>query len=175
MPDKSPLDFTEIDIDYVPQSRPEEQSGFMPHRIEKKREWFLSLFFPILSAAALVVLYICGFALPLMSALLGIGVGGVLPIALIVHGKIDTSKYFVGKLILTAAFAADFILTFYAAWYEYNIFVVIAPSIADLAAEAVYAFTRKTDGKTKTTLFLSSLGLGFFGCVLDFAPFVCEF
>lgn len=174
MSDKTPFNFTEIDIDYA-SHRSEEQRGFMPRRIEKKREWILSLLFPILSAAVMPVLYICGFAFPFMSALFGIGIGGVLPIVMIVRGKTNTSEFFVGKLILLTALIADFFLTIYTDWYDYNVFVVIAPSVVVLAAEGIYAITRKTDGKTKTALFLSSFAWGFLGCLLDFELLASRF
>ena len=160
----------EIDPDYVPKRVGPAQNE--PARIMTKKAWLLSLFFPVLSMLASAVLIIWnlvytvngyGFYL-IFVTLLGLIVGGIVPTVLIARNRLDTSKYFLGKLIILISSAAAVLLD------------IMTGGVLDgfillgfvLAAEFIYALVQKTDIKTKICLFMSSLAWGFLGSALDF-------
>lgn len=88
---------------------------------------------------------------------LGLVLSGLIPILMIVLFKVDTSEFFIGKIILLAILTAGFFLSFIFSEsqvirYTGTFFLPILIFIA----EAVFAGTRKANSKIKLCLFLSS-------------------
>lgn len=160
----------EIDPDYVPKRvEPVQDEN---SRITTKKAWILSLLFPVLSTLASAVLIIWnlvytangyGFNL-IFVTLLGLIAGGIVPTVLIVKNRLDTSKFFLGKLYILVI--ASIITVTLALKTDINGFVILG---LILAAELIYAAVQKTGAKTKVCLFLSSLVWGILGFSLDVA------
>lgn len=149
-----------VDPDYEPPKKEESKKGLT------KSQLILSLILPVLSCVAVPVLWVMELAFPLFSAILGIAFGGIVPIVMIVRKKIDISKYLAVKLALLGLLIVFVVLqcVFFRHWERR---LLIFPVVI-LAAECVFAFTRKTDIDTKIALGLSSLGWAYLGMVFDF-------
>ena len=162
----------EIDPDYVPKRAEPAQNE--PARITTKKAWFLSLFFPVLSLLAssgwiiLEIVYLLAYGSPSYSykffyctALFGLIVGGIVPTVLIARNRLDTSKYFLGKLLILLPVAAITVIFVFTRGVDGFMMLGIMP-------ELIYASVQKTNIKTKICLFLSSLAWGILGFLLDF-------
>lgn len=161
----------EIDPDYVRQTADEPDYKPKPARITTKRAWFMSLLVPVLSILASAYPLTQGCII--LTSILGVICGGILPIVLIVRGRIDTSKFFLGKMILFTALAAVVVTSWITSqdvwkWISEGLHFLILPTVL-IIAELVFATTRKTDGKTKLCLVLSSAAWAYLGFTLDFA------
>lgn len=176
MSEDKAFDFSiEIDPNYVRQKRDEPDPQKQPARITTKRAWFMSLLLPVLSILASVffvvfVMIPSGFPLFVFTAVLGLICGGIVPTVMIVRGKLDTSKFFLGKMILILAEVGVWFLFNYTE-LEYWIFDILGGftyQIVILLAEIIFAAVQKTNIKTKICLAFSSLGWGFLGFSLDF-------
>lgn len=167
------LEIPEIDPDYVPQTETSDPSA--PSRIISKGQWVKSLLFPVLSmlaSAFMFVLSLPGSGLPfIFTALLGLICGGIVPTVMIVHGKLDTSKFFLGKLIILFAAVGVWALFEFTEleYWVWDILGVYGFQIMVLLAELIFAAVQKTDFKTKLCLALSSLAWGFLGFAIDFS------
>ena len=158
----------EIDPDYVP--KPVEPAKNEHARITTKKAWVLSLLLPALSILASAVLIIWnlisikdGYSFYfIFVTLLGLIIGGIVPTVLIVKNRLDTSKYFLGKLFILVT--ASILTVTFALKTNINGFVMLG---LILAAELIYAAVQKTDVKTKVCLFLSSLAWSVLGFFLD--------
>lgn len=161
------FDFSvEIDPNYVPQAKPDPNA---PARITTKRAWFMSLFIPVL--AILASAYPIAIFMIFPTTILGVIVGGVVPLVMIIRGRIDTSKFFLGKMILLIL-TADAVFFVVFVWYKISwlnegLVIIIAPIIPALA-EIIFAATRKTDRKTKLCLALSSVAWVYLGATMNF-------
>lgn len=173
--DKS-FDFSvEVDPNYVRQKRNDPALQKQPAQIMTTRAWVMSLLLPVLSILASVffvvfVMIPSGFPSFVFTAVLGLICGGVVPTVMIVRGKLDTSKFFIGKMILIAAAVGIWFLFNYTE-LEYWIFDILGGftyQIVIVLAEIIFAAVQKTNIKTKICLALSSLGWGFLGFSLDF-------
>ena len=159
---------SEIDPDYEPKRVEAVQNENA--RITTKKAWFLSLLLPILSILASAVLIIWnlifikdGYSFYfIFVTLLGLIIGGIVPTVLIVKNRLDTSKYFLGKLFILVT--ASILTVTFALKTNINGFVMLG---LILAAELIYAAVQKTDVKTKVCLFLSSLAWSVLGFFLD--------
>lgn len=96
--------------------------------------------------------------------------GGITLTAVTLSHRTSASNYFAGKMIFIAVIVAGLTLNFTEAkytllpigeWPQITVMAVL------LAAEFVFAFTRKTDLKTKISLALSSLPFCYFGFLID--------
>ena len=161
---------SEIDPNYEPKRVGPVQNENA--RITTKKAGILSLLFPGLSMLASIGLMIwnlivivhdkngtCVFG---FISLLGLIIGGIVPTVLIARNKLDTSKFFLGKLIILISSAAAVLLDIMTGVLDGFILSGII-----LAAEFIYAAVQKTGVKTKICLFLSSLAWGFLGFALD--------
>lgn len=144
--------------------------------MKKARSWILSLLFPTLSIAVslvwLSILFIGGYRFVAVHiTAFGLFCGGLIPFFMILFLKIDTSKFFVGKLILFAAFAVGVLYALFVdnLWTFFNLSNLLALPILTFIAEAVFAGTRKTDLKTKLCLILSSPIYLYAGFMIDLA------
>lgn len=160
----------EIDPDYESRTANEPDPKNQPARITTKKAWFMSLFLPVLSIIAFAFPLING--LFLLSAVFGL-IGGILPTVMIVRGRIDTSKYFPGKMILFAVLAAVVVFSWITSlnvwtWIAEGFHFLILPAVM-ITAEIIFAATRKTDVRTKLCLALSSAAWVYLGFTLDFA------
>lgn len=167
------FDFSaEIDPDYVRQTVNE--PDHKPARIMTDKAWFMSLFLPVLSilaSAFFVVLSLLSGCPFVFTTVLGLICGGIVPTVMIVRGKLDTSKFFIGKMILIAAAVAIWFAFNYTK-LEYWIFDILGGftyQIVIILTEIIFAAVQKTDLKTKICLALSSLAWGLLGFSLDFA------
>ncbi len=156
MSEKRAFDFSaEIDPNYVPQTEPDPNA---PARITTKRAWFMSLLIPVL--AILASMYPIVSVLILPSGILGLIFGGIVPLVMIIRGRIDTSKHFLGKMLLLAATVGGVFLVvvtwFSDTWLDERLCLIFTPIVLVLA-EIIFAATRKTDTKTKVCLALSSV------------------
>lgn len=168
MPEDKVFDFSvEIDPDYVRQTVNE------PARTMTERARFMSLFLPVLSilaSAFFVVLSLLSGCPFVFTTVLGLICGGIVPTVMIVRGKLDTSKFFIGKMILIAAAVAIWFAFNYTK-LEYWIFDILGGftyQIVIILTEIIFAAVQKTNIKTKICLALSSLTWGFLGFSLDF-------
>ena len=172
MSENKTFDFSvEIDPNYVKQKRDEPDHKPKPARITTKRALFMSLLLPVLSILASAYPLTQGCII--LTSVLGLICGGVLPIVLIVRGRIDTSKFFLGKMILFAVLAAVVVISWITSldvwrWIAEGLQFLILPTVM-IAAEIIFAATRKTDRKTKLCLALSSAAWAYLGFTLDFA------
>ena len=161
---------SEIDPNYEPKRVGPVQNENA--RITTKKAWILSLLFPVLSMLAsmgliiwnLIVIvhdkngtFVFGFI-----SLLGLMIGGIVPTVLIARNKLDTSKFFLGKLIILISSVAAVLLDIMTGVLDGFILLGFV-----LAAELIYAAVQKTGVKTKVCLFLSSLAWGVLGFFLD--------
>lgn len=162
----------EIDPDYVLQMETDTPPD--PLRITSKGQWIKSLLFPVLSiwaSAFCFVLSLPGSGRPfIFTALLGLICGGIVPTVMIVHGKVDTSKFFLGKLIILVSAVAVGALFNYTTleYWVWDLLGIYGYQIMILSAELIFAAVQKTDLKTKLCLALSSLAWGFLGFAIDF-------
>lgn len=174
MEEKDLLFDLEIDPNYVPQSK---DSSPKLERITTKKAWLMSLLLPVLSilaSAFCFVLSLPGSGRPfIFTVLLGLICGGIVPTVMIVHGKVDTSKFFLGKLIILFAAVAVWALFNYTElkYWVWDLLGVYGYQIIILSAELIFAAVQKTDIKTKLCLALSSLAWGFLGFAIDFSFF----
>ena len=177
MPDDKIFDLTaEIDPDYVPQPRSKTDPE-KAHEMTTKA-WAMSLLLPVLSIlwSAFAVVVSLGSSTPfIFTAILGLGCGGIIPTVMIVRGRLDLSRFFLGKMIIIAASVAIWFLFNYTT-LEYWIFDTgvsgfIYP-ITVLLIEIIFAAVQKTNVKTKICLALSSLVWGLIAFMLDFIIFV---
>ena len=160
---------SEIDPNYEPKRVGPVQNENA--RIMTKKAWILSLLFPVLSMLASIgliiwnLIYIIHENYPFFFgfvSLLGLIVGGIVPTVLIARNKLDTSKFFLGKLIILIASAAAVLLDIMTGVLDGFVLLGFV-----LAAELIYATVQKTGVKTKVCLFLSSLAWGVLGFFLD--------
>lgn len=165
------FDFSaEVDTDYVRQTANEPDHKLKPARITTKKAWFMSLLVPVLSILASVYPIMNGLIFP--TTILGLIFGGIVPLVMIVQGRIDTSKFFLGKLILFAALAAAIFLAVVSAfrdWWLAEKLNFLIPPIALMIAEIIFAAVQKTDSKTKLCLVFSSAAWVYLGSSIDFA------
>lgn len=162
------FDFSaEIDPDYVRQTAPDPNR---PARITTKRAWFMSLLIPVLSILASAYPIVNALIFPL--TILGVIFGGIVPLVMIIRGRIDTSKFFLGKMILLAALVGGIIFVVnvwcHISWLDDELCIIITPIVLALA-EIIFAATRKTDRKTKLCLALSSVAWVYLGASVNFA------
>lgn len=136
-----------------------------------KRAWFMSLLFPVLSilgSAVFIVMFLTDGYFSVFISALGLTVGGVVPMVMIIRGKLDMSKYFPGKIILFLALALEAALswTVFIGWLGegFNVFI---PPMLMIAAEIIFAVLQKADLKTKICLVLSSLAWGYLGFISE--------
>lgn len=175
MEEKNPLFDFEIDPDYVRQA--EDDGSPKPERITTKKAWLMSLLLPVLSilaSAFCFVLSLPGSGRPfIFTALLGLICGGIVPTVMIVHGKVDTSKFFLGKLIILFAAIAVCALFNYTElkYWVWDLLGVYGYQIIILSAELIFAAVQRTDIRTKLCIALSSLSWGFLGFAIDFSFF----
>lgn len=174
MSEDKAFDFSvEIDPNYVKQKRDDPATQNQPARIMTTKAWFMSLLLPVLSifsSAFFVVLSLLSGCLFVFTAVLGLICGGIVPTVMIVRGKLDTSKFFIGKMILIAAAVAIWFAFNYTK-LEYWIFDILGGftyQIVIILIEIIFAAVQKTNIKTKICLALSSLAWGFLGFSLDF-------
>lgn len=166
MPEDKTFDFSvEIDPDYVRQTAPDPNA---PARITTKRAWFMSLLIPVLAIAYPIAYFLIIFPL----AIFGLIIGGIVPLVMIIRGRIDTSKFFLGKMILLAATVGGIFLVDASwtsiSWLDEELCTIITPIVLALA-EIIFAATRKTDRKTKLCLALSSVAWVYLGASVNFA------
>lgn len=157
----------EIDPDFV------RQTGNKPEHapITTKKAWFMSLFLPVLSILASA--YPLSNACVLCTAPIGLVCGGIVPTVMIVRNKLDTSKFFRGKMILFAVLACVITVSWITSlnvwtWIAEGLHFLILP-IVMITAEIIFAAVQKTDPKTKLCLALSSPAWVYLGFTLDFA------
>lgn len=173
---KSAFDL-EIDLDYVRQTEDESDLDRDPVRIMTGKALFMSFFLPVLSilaSAFCFVLSLPGSGRPFVfTALLGLICGGIVPTVMIVQGKVDTSKFFLGKMIILFSAVAVGVLFNYTEleYWVWDILGVYGYQMMILFAELIFAAVQKTDIKTKFCLALSSLAWGFLGFAIDFSLF----
>lgn len=136
-----------------------------------KKAWFMSLLFPVLSilgSAVFIVMFLTDGYFSVFISVLGLTVGGVVPMVMIIRGKLDMSKYFLGKIILFSALAVGVTLswTVFIGWLGegFNCFI---PPMLMIAAEIIFAVLQKADLKTKICLVLSSLAWGYLGFISE--------
>lgn len=169
------LQIPEIDPDYI--RRTEESSPPDSPRPISKSQWIKSLLFPVLSilaSAFCFVLSLPGSGRPfIFTALLGLICGGIVPTVMIVTGKANTSKFFLGKIIILFAEVVVGVLFNYTEleYWIWDVLGVYGFQIMLLAAEIIFAAVQKTDIKTKLCLALSSLAWGYLGFAIDFSTF----
>ena len=137
-----------------------------------KRAWFLSLLFPVLSilgSVFFVIMCLDMGAFPVVVAILGAAVGGIVPYVLIIRNRLDLSGFFPVKIILFSALAVGVTLSLTVPLYWIiKLYTLPVLPILIIAAEVVYAARQKTDRKTKICLVLSSLAWGYLGFVAEF-------
>ena len=136
-----------------------------------KRAWVLSLLFPVLSilgSAVFIVMFLTDGYFSAFIAAFGAICGGIVPMVMIIRGKLDMSKYFLGKIILFSALALGVTLswTVFINWLGRNFNIFILPMLI-IAAEIVFASVQKADLKTKICLVLSSLAWGYLGFISE--------
>ena len=136
-----------------------------------KRAWFLSLLFPVLSIlGSLLFVLMCldNGVFPVVVAVLGLTVGGIVPYVLIIRNRLDLSNYFPVKIILFSALAVVVTLSLTVPFYGIiKLYTLPVLPTLIIAAEVVYAVRQKTDRKTKICLTLSSLAWGWLGFCLE--------
>ena len=136
-----------------------------------KRAWFLSLLFPVLSilgSVFFVIMCLDMGAFPVVVAILGAAVGGIVPYVLIIRNRVDLSGFFPVKIILFSALAVGVTLSVTVfARPDRQLYEILILPILMIAAEVVYAARQKTDRKTKICLTLSSLAWGWLGFCLE--------
>lgn len=167
------IESIEIDPDYERQMANEPDPKQNPARITTKKAWIMSLFLPVLSihASAFFVILSLNNSPFVFTAILGLICGGIVPTVMIVRGELDTSKFFLGKMILILAAVAVWFVFNYTE-LEYWVFDILGGftyQIFILLTEIIFAAVQKTDLKTKICLALSSLAWGLLGFSLDFA------
>lgn len=162
----------EIDPDYVPQTAGYDDEARLepePKRITTKKAWFMSLFMPVLMILAFAFFVLVGLAQKAPGVILFVSpcpICGAVSGALIIRDKIDLSRYFPVKLILFAVLASGVTLTLTVfVWVGAAAFAFLLWGIPIFAAaaELIYAYTRKADGKTRLCLALSSFVYGWLG------------
>lgn len=136
-----------------------------------KRAWFLSLLFPVLSilgSAVFIVMFLTDGYFSAFIAAFGAICGGIVPMVMIIRGKLDLSKYFPGKIILFSVLVIGVTLswTVFIVWLGENSNFFILPMLM-IAAEIVFAALQKADLKTKICLVLSSLAWGYLGFISE--------
>ena len=126
----------------------------------KFRTLFLPVLFIITSAWSFLPFPSSG-RVSIFITVLGLAGSGIVPTALIVRYKLDTSKYFPVKMILFALTVSGAVFALLANF--------IGPVLlgAALIGELALALFSKTDKKTKLCLFLSNGVWGFLGFLLD--------
>lgn len=174
MSDKELFDFSaEIYPDYVGQKADEPDHRPKPARITTKKAWFMSLLLPILSILASAYPIMNCIIFPTM--ILGLIFGGIVPLVMIVRGRIDTSKFFLGKMILFAVLAAGVVISWIDAldiwiWVSERLNILVLP-IVMIIAELIFAAAQKTDPKTKLCLALSSAAWVYLGFAINLILF----
>ena len=135
----------------------------------KIKLWGLSLILPLISIVASIVFMFYSIAI-FFNLILGLIVGGLVPLIMIVRKKVDISHYFVVKIILSGALVAGIILSwnYLYDWYFEGIYRVFILPIVFLILELVFALTRKAETQQKICIFLSSLVFVYLGAVIDF-------
>lgn len=135
----------------------------------KTKLWGLSLILPLISIVASIVFVFYGIAI-FFNLILGLIVGGLVPLIMIVREKVDISHYFVVKIILSGALVAGIILSwnYLYDWYFEGFYRVFILPIVFLILELVFALTRKAETQQKICIFLSSLVFVYLGGVIDF-------
>lgn len=135
----------------------------------------MSLFFPSLSIIISIIFLIIivpdfGLGEAAFIAALGLVCGGLMPLFLIIFLKVDTSKFFAGKMIIFTTLVIGIILS----WFVFDVWTVQKSNVFTLSffiltAEIIFALTRKTNPKTKLCLILSSSVYMYTGFIIDFA------
>lgn len=127
----------------------------------------LSLLLPILSMTLTTVLILVGIR-GVVITVLGFVCAGVIPVILITAFKVDTSKYFKGKMFLFAALVIGFVLSWFVfeSWTVSNFNVFVLP-ILIFIAEGIFALSRETNFKTKLCLILSSFVYVYAGFIIE--------
>ena len=172
MPDNELFDFSmEIDPDYVRQIADKPDHKPKPARIKTKKAWVMSLLLPVLSILASA--YPLCNGLFLFTVSVGAICGGIIPTVMIARNKLDTSKYFPGKMILFAVLVAVVVISWVTSlnvwtWIAEGLHFMILPT-AMITAEIIFAAVQKTDTETKLVLALSSPAWVYLGFTLDFA------
>ena len=131
----------------------------------------MSLLFPVLSilgSAVFIVMFLTDGYFSVFISALGLTVGGVVPMVMIIRGKLDMSKYFPGKIILFSVLAVGVTLSWTVSigWLGENFNIFILPMLM-IAAEIVFAALQKADLRTKICLVLSSLAWGYLGFISE--------
>lgn len=127
----------------------------------------LSLLLPILSMTLTTILILVGIR-GVVITVLGFVCAGVIPLILITAFKVDTSKYFKGKMFLFIVLAVGFVLSWFVffSWTVSNFNVFVLP-ILIFIAEGIFALTRETNFKTKLCLILSSFVYVYAGFIIE--------
>lgn len=127
----------------------------------------LSLLLPILSMTLTTILILVGIR-GVVITVLGFVCAGVIPLILITAFKVDTSKYFKGKMFLFAALVIGFILSWFVfeSWTVSYANVFVLP-ILIFIAEGIFALSRETNFKTKLCLILSSFVYVYAGFIIE--------
>ncbi len=133
----------------------------------KIKSWFLSLIFPLISIAASITLSIIGVSI--YTIVFGLFLGGVVPLLIVSIKKVDISRFFVGKIIISLTLIAGAILswTLFFGWLSDGIYRILVLPVAALITELIFAATRDAAVKQKVCLFLSGLTPVYFGVALD--------
>lgn len=127
----------------------------------------LSLLLPILSMTLTTILILAGIR-GVVITVLGFVCAGVIPLILITAFKVDTSKYFKGKMFLFVVLAVGFVLSWFVfeSWTVSNFNVFVLP-ILIFIAEGIFALSRETNFKTKLCLILSSFVYVYAGFIIE--------
>ncbi len=141
-----------------------------------RKSWFLSLSLPILSllsSAVFIILSLVGGYAPDMIFIMIFGAicGGIVPTVMIVHNRIDTSEFLIGKITLFIALVIGIVYSltiFWNIWVSDGYNILVLP-ILMIIAELIFAALQKTDIKTKICLAMSSAAYVYLGFAIDFA------
>lgn len=127
----------------------------------------LSLLLPILSMTLTTILILAGIR-GVVITVLGFVCAGVIPVILITAFKVDTSKYFAGKMFLFVVLAVGFMLSWFVfeSWTVSNFNVFVLP-ILIFIAEGIFALSREANFKTKLCLILSSFVYVYAGFIIE--------
>lgn len=136
-----------------------------------KRAWVLSLSLPVLSilgSAVFIVMFLTHGYFSAFITAFGAICGGIVPMVMTIRGKLDLSKYFLGKIILFSVLVIGVTLswTVFIAWLGQGSNFFILPILMTVA-EIVFAALQKADLKIKICLVLSSLAWGYLGFIFE--------
>lgn len=141
-----------------------------------RKSWILSLSFPclsiLISTTFLILAILDELEIFYVAFLLiwGVICGGIMPLIIIIKFKVDTSEYFIYKLILCLALAAGIVVSWLVVldtWLGEGVNMFVLPMLTFIA-EILFVMTRKTSLKTKLCLVLSSPVYVYTGFVIDF-------